>query len=188
MFQLPKCEGLGKTSLPYIACSCEVPIITKLSLHVLIKVSVVSLYRFRQLCFRLLRSTVFQTITYVFIFLSSLLLTLEIPIGANSNNNSLCLLQVICKIMHNGAGSGLYFIELYLVLGCGGMECLPLNAGRLSGERCYSSMENGVVEPVRHSHIFQHDYNLCIRHLLGLTLLAMEVLWKLIYPRVVFKT
>jgi len=36
-------------------------------------------------------------------------------------------------------------------------------------------------------HIFQHDYNLCIRHLLGLTLLAMEVLWKLIYPRVVFQ-
>jgi len=26
------------------------------------------------------------------------------------------------------------------------------------------------------------------QHLLGLTLLAMEVLWKLIYPRVVFKT
>jgi len=99
-----------------MACSFEVPIITKLSLHVLIELSVVSLYRFRQLCFRLLRSTVFQTITYVFIFLSSLLLTLEIPIGAN-NNQSLCLLQVICKIMHSGAGSGLYFPRTIFSMG-----------------------------------------------------------------------
>jgi len=144
LFQLPKCEDLGKTSLPYMACIFEVPIITKLSLHVLIELSVVSLYRFMQFCFRLLCSTVFQTITYVFIFLSSLLLTLEIPIGAN-NNESLCLLQVICKITHNGAGSGLYFVELYLVFGFWGVwNVFLLNAGRLPGERCYSNMENGA--------------------------------------------
>ena len=56
--------------------------------------------RFRRLCYKTVCLKSFQTITFTAVFISSLLLTIEVPIGADVNSAILCTLQV------RGGGGG----------------------------------------------------------------------------------
>ena len=50
--------------------------------------------RFREFCYRVVSSQAFSTITYVAVLISSLILTIEVPIGVPRDGGSFCAVQV----------------------------------------------------------------------------------------------